>query len=193
MTVNINPKAVSEAIDRQSCHGMTKTWEDVARYAVLIEQMRPEVIVECGTFNGSSALWFAQFAPVITVDVDHSKIEGLKDRYPGRIEWVTGSSIDPAVVERVHGLVAGRRALVSLDSDHSRDHVYAELRAYSPLTRAGDWLVCEDGLHLAEHGTGPLAAIERFLLEEPGWFVDSKLEALHPVTMFPSGWLRRVR
>lgn len=193
MTVNANPEAVQEAIDRQGHHGMTKIWEDVARYAVLIEQMRPEVIVECGTFNGSSALWFAQFAPVITVDVDHSKIEGLRDRYPGRIDWVTGSSTDPDVVARVFELVAGRRALVSLDSDHSRDHVYAELCAYSPLTRVGDWLVCEDGLHLQEQGAGPLAAIERFLLGQPDWLVDSRLESLHPVTMFPSGWLRRIR
>jgi cephalosporin hydroxylase len=61
-----------------------------------------------------------------------------------RIRYLHGSSTDPAIVEQVQSLADGAEGvMVVLDSDHARDHVFAELEAYAPLvTRC--YLIAED-------------------------------------------------
>ena len=190
----IDVAASVAACDRQNHLGMTKTTEDVGRYERIITEYRPEVIIECGTWEGRSALWFARWAPVVTVD--------LSPR-PEAVEVLAGeplvtcvfgrSSVDPAVVAEVRDLVAGCRVLVSLDSDHSPGHVLAEMDAYSQLVQLGGWMVVEDGIVRYWWGCpGPLDAIEPWLAVRPQWVADVEVEDMHPVTLFPSGWLRRV-
>src|SRR5207249_1381655 len=61
-----------------------------------------------------------------------------------RLRMIEGSSIDPATVAEVHGLARGRRAVVVLDSNHTHDHVLAELEAYAPLVCRGGYCVVMD-------------------------------------------------
>jgi len=64
-----------------------------------------------------------------------------------RIRMIQCSSIAPEVVAQVQGLVAGKRHIpVSLDSNHTRDHVLAELEAYAPLTSVGSSYVVFDAV-----------------------------------------------
>jgi hypothetical protein len=58
-----------------------------------------------------------------------------------RLTYLTASSTDPQVVAQVAERAAGAGpVLVVLDSDHGRDHVLAELRAYAPMvTPAATW------------------------------------------------------
>ena len=66
----------------------------------------------------------------MTVDVN----EPPKPPQHHRLTYFTGSSTDPAIVEQIAAMIPeGSPVLVILDSDHSRDHVYAELQAYAPL------------------------------------------------------------
>src|SRR5204863_7054471 len=87
-----------------------------------------------------------------------------KPRPHPRIEYLTGSSLDPASVARALELAADRRAMVVLDSAHAAEHVLAELRAYAPLVGPGCYLVVEDtNLNgrpvLPAYGPGPAEAV----------------------------------
>lgn len=184
--------------------GMWKTTADLDRYRQVIEKTRPEVIVETGTRWGGTAAWLADtFAvQVITVDIAEPSYEA--QTWPG-VTFYVGSSTDPDVAARVAETVAGRRCMVSLDSDHHSPHVETEIRAYGPLVTPGCYLVVEDGLadlvsskEARRFGRqipavgGPLAAVVRELVGTPGWVRDLDVEALTPISHHPAGWWRRV-
>lgn len=180
--------------------GMLKFQQDLDRYEQIIAATAPEVIVETGTHTGASARWFADHGlQVVTIDVNpvHVPIE-----YRDRVTQVAGSSADPDVVAQVGDLVAGRRCMVTLDSDHSGPHVTAEIDAYGPMVSPGCYLVVEDGIfgygHSArvQHGLedmegSPLDAIGDRLLGNTDWSRDVAIEKAHPISHNPAGyWLR---
>jgi len=87
---------------------------------------------------------------VLGVDIDiraHNRaaIEGHPLAH--KIEMIQGSSIAPDVVAEVRRRAAGyRRVLVCLDSNHTHDHVLAELEAYAPLVSVGSYCCVFDTL-----------------------------------------------
>jgi cephalosporin hydroxylase len=99
------------------------------------------------------------------------------------------------VLAQVRDEAAGaERVMVILDSDHSRDHVLAELRAYAPLVSEGSYMIVEDtiaGQVDPDHGPGPDEAIEQFLKETDSFAVDEVCEKFM-LTFQPGGYLKRV-
>lgn len=95
--------------------------------------------------------------------------------------------------------------MVVLDSDHSRDHVLAELRAYGPLVTAGCYMVVADTLvgHLDEErapkkrsmlwfkGNEPLAALNDYMAETDIFEVDPVLNGKLVLSSSPGGYIRR--
>jgi len=174
---------------------------DVWAVQEIISETRPEVIVECGTLGGgSAALWASLLAMhgdgrVISIDVQ-PVLGTAAIELPivqERVEFVTGSSTHPAIVEQIRAACDGLRTLVILDSDHSADHVHAELDAYAPLVTPGSYLIVEDGFITSvddTHGPGPLEAVQRWLPAHPEFEVDRSRERML-FTFCPSGFLRR--
>jgi cephalosporin hydroxylase len=178
------------------------TWKvplDLWVYQELVWELRPGLIVETGTAHGGSALYLATLCEtvgrgeVVSVDIGH-----WPDRpaHP-RLTYLTASSTDPEVVAEVaeRARDAGT-VLVVLDSDHSRDHVLAELRAYAPLVTPGSYLVVEDtnvnGHPVYEaFGPGPMEAVQDFLKERDDFEVDRSREKFL-FTFNPGGWLRKL-
>ena len=173
---------------------------DLWTYQEILYRMRPDVIVETGTRRGGSAYFMASIfellgkGRVLTVDV---KRRPRRATHP-RIEFLSGSSADPAIVSQVHDAIGpGESVMVVLDSDHSAEHVLAELHAYAPLVHEGHYLIVEDtnvNGHpvYPEHGPGPTEALEAFLAEPAGqdFEVDRECERFF-LTMHPGGYLRR--
>ena len=174
--------------------------EDLWIYQEVIHETRPDVIVETGTAFGGSAHFFASLfdllggGRVVSVDLD---LRGDVPQHP-RVDYVQGSSTDPDIVEQVRERVRGaERVMVVLDSDHSGDHVLAELRAYAPLVTVGNYLVVEDTyLHgrplVPGFGPGPGDARDTFLRETSEFEIDRSRNR-YGLTQNPDGWLRRVR
>ena len=181
----IDVEASLALIESQVRGDMIKLPEDLRRYERVITADQPDVIVECGTFRGGSARWFhALGLDVVTIDVTtHPDATG------DGITWIVGSSTDPVIAGRVAALVAGRRTMVVLDSDHSAKHVEAEIRLYAGLVTPGCHLVVEDGIcRWMGWPNSPLDAIELLLVPDPRFERDEITESMHAVSMYPGGW-----
>jgi cephalosporin hydroxylase len=172
---------------------------DLWLYQELLTLDRPDVVVECGTKFGGSALFLANImdllghGEVLTIDIE---AQPGRPEHP-RITYLSGSSTAPDVVADVTARLAGRRAMVVLDSDHSEAHVHAELEAYSPLVPVDGYLIVEDtNVHgnpvRPEHPAGPGEAVRRFLAERDDFAVAAVGEKFL-FTFNPGGLLHRVR
>jgi cephalosporin hydroxylase len=193
--------------------------DDMIRLQEVIHRVAPDVIVETGVAHGGSLVYYASLCKalgrgrVVGVDIEirpHNKLALESHSLRDLITLVEGSSIDDAIVGRVQGLIRpGETVLVLLDSNHSRDHVRAELEVYAPLVSVGSYIVATDGVmqEVADAPRGqpswladnPVAAVHDFLgshsefvLEQPPWpFNESALD--RNVTHWPQAYLRRTR
>jgi cephalosporin hydroxylase len=172
---------------------------DLWVYQELLNEVQPQLVVETGTCAGGSALYLASCLDLIgrgrVITIDILEREGLPAHE--RIEYLTGSSTDAAIIERVrHEATAVSPVMVILDSDHSRDHVLGELRAYARFVTPGSYLVVEDtninGRPVERaFGPGPHEAVESFLREDPSFTRDTTCEKFF-LTFNPGGFLRRL-
>jgi cephalosporin hydroxylase len=172
---------------------------DLWLYQELLVRRHPDFVLETGTWSGGSALYLAMVLDyighghVITVDTE---AKADRPKHP-RITYLTGSSVDTAVILHVRETIGGTRAIVVLDSDHRAAHVYEEMVAYSPLVQLGDYLIVEDtnvnGHPVnSDFGPGPMEAVDQFLSENGGFVIDQRCERFL-MTLNPMGYLRRHR
>ena len=62
------------------------------------------------------------------------------------ITMIEGSSTEQKIVDEVRTHIPeDAKTLIILDSNHTYDHVLAELRAYAPLVSVGSYIVSTDG------------------------------------------------
>jgi cephalosporin hydroxylase len=171
---------------------------DLWVYQELVSELRPDLIVETGSWRGGSALYLATVCDSVgcgqVVSIDVAPQLPLPE-HP-RITFLRMSSTDPAALERVRAehSVDGH-VMVVLDSDHARDHVLAELRLWSRLVTSGSYLIVEDtnlnGNPVAPAwGPGPAEALRAFLAESHDFVADPMRER-HMLTANPGGFLRR--
>jgi cephalosporin hydroxylase len=172
---------------------------DLWIYQEILHEVRPDLIVECGTNEGGSALFFASICDLLTVGrvltVDLVEYPG-RPLHP-RITYLHGSSTDEEVVESVRAAAsAADKVMVVLDSDHTADHVYEELSRYAGLVTCGSYLVVEDtNINgwpvLSDFGPGPMEAVDRFLRQDDRFVIDGTREKFF-MTFNPRGYLRRI-
>lgn len=173
---------------------------DLWCYQEILTELRPGLVVETGTFRGGSARFLASVLDLLdtgrVLSIDIIEREPLPEHR--RIEYIVGSSIAPEVIEQVRRAADAAQGpvVVILDSDHSRDHVLAEMRAYAGLVTPGSYLIVEDtdvSGHpvLPRFGPGPAEAVDAFLAERADFTPDRERERFL-MTMNPGGYLRRL-
>lgn len=165
----------------------------------LLEETRPDLLIETGVAQGGSALYYASIfellggGEVIGVDLDTSGVTSAA-REHSRIRLVQGGSTDPEVVAELTEASRGKRTMVVLDSDHSAAHVLAELESLAPLVAPGCYLIVEDtaiGRPLGkELLPGPAEALAEWLAAGQPFEVDRSREKFL-LTGSPGGYLRR--
>lgn len=192
--------------------------DDLLRLQELVFRVRPEVIVETGIAHGGSLVFQASLCKlmgagrVIGVDVEirpHNRRAIEAHPLASYITLIEGDSIDPAVVEQVRAAVgSASTVLVLLDSGHTKEHVLAELQAYSTLVSQGSYIVAMDGImeQLAgaprtepdwEWNNPRRAALKfvqanpDFVVEEPG-FPFNEGVVTDRVTYWPDAFIKRV-
>lgn len=171
----------------------------------IIGEVRPDVVIETGTYKGGGAVFYASVLAllggtgrVITVDIkpQYEEAAGLK-LFRDRVEFIEGSSVSEEVVGRIAAEIKGARVLVTLDSDHRMSHVLRELRLYSKFVSVGSYLIVQDTAHNGHplrttYGQGPMEALEEFLKENADFVRDASREKFL-LTFHPKGYLKRVR
>jgi cephalosporin hydroxylase len=163
---------------------------DLLVYQDLIFELRPDLIIECGTADGGSAVYLASICEL----AGHGEVVTIDIR--GGDSYLQGETLSAQVLTRLENLVNGRESvMVLLDDDHTRDHVLEELRAYHRYVTPGSYLIVEDtniNNHpvFPEFGPGPMEAVEMFLRESTEFAVDRSREKFF-LSFNPGGFLRK--
>jgi cephalosporin hydroxylase len=187
---------------------------DIVALQEVIWETRPQLVIETGIARGGSLVLYASIlellgqGEVLGIDIDiraHNREAIEAHRLARRIRMIEGSSLDEAVVGEALGAAAvAERVMVVLDSNHTHEHVLAELRAYGPLVTVGQFLVVADTfveqIPAQEHrprpwgpGDNPATALHAWLEEVEGFEPDPFVNAKLLLTASPGGYLRRVR
>lgn len=169
----------------------------------LITELKPDLLIETGTWKGGSALYYAHImdmtghGKVVTIDNDP------KDNLPSnwRIKYLVGDCLSDEVVNQVKKLIpVNGHVLVNLDSAHYKDHILKEMEIYSKFVTVGSYMVVEDGIlgHPVKtkdkddnYVIGPYEAINEFLKSHPEFESDRTKEKFQ-ITANIKGYLRKV-
>ncbi len=203
--------------------------QDIVAMQELIWDIRPDLIVEMGIAHGGSLIFSASqlalmdmceaiesgepFDPatskrrVLGVDIDiraHNRAAIEAHPMASRIDMIEGSSIAPDIIARVQAVVDGyETVLVCLDSNHTHDHVRAELEAYAPMTSVGSYCVVFDTLiedmdddeypdRPWGKGNNPKTAVWDYLKTHPEFEIDKTIPEKLLITVAHDGFLKRV-
>lgn len=195
----------------------------------LIWKIKPDLIIETGIAHGGSLVFSASMLAqldicdaieageiidpkvsrrrVLGVDIDiraHNRAAIEAHPMASRIQMIEGSSIDPEVIEQVKQVAKGyQRILVCLDSNHTHNHVLAELEAYAPLLSVGSYCVVFDTIiedmptdmfsdRPWGKGNNPKTAIWEYLKSHPEFEIDKSIQHKLLITVAPDGFLKRV-
>ena len=176
---------------------------DIIVQQMIVSKTRPSVIIETGTAQGGSALFFATVMDALglgrIVSIDLEARANLP-MHP-RIEYIIGSSTSEAVVAQLDAIIRKTpgNVMMILDSSHTDAHVYSELKALSRFVTPGSFLIVEDTNiggnpvytdYAPEFGPGPRGALDQFLIENS----DFEVTDLHNAFFLShniGGYLRR--
>lgn len=204
--------------------------QDIVGLQELIWTVKPNVIVETGIAHGGSLILSASILAlldlcdaiannspldasassrqVIGVDIEirpHNRAAIEAHPLSRYITMIEGSSIEPATIENVRNMASGRgTTLVCLDSNHTHDHVLAELSAYASLVTQNSYCVVYDTLiedmgadmfpdRPWGRGNNPKTAVWEFLKSHSEFEIDRQMQQKLQITVAPDGYLRRVR
>ena len=204
--------------------------QDMVAMQELIWKVKPDLIIETGIAHGGSLIMSASMLALLDIceaiesgtvldpEVSKRKVLGLDidirqhnreaiEAHPmsSRIQMIQGSSIAPEVVEQVKDLAKNHKSiLVCLDSNHTHDHVLAELKAYAPLTSVGSYCVVFDTIvedmpksmfpdRPWGPGDNPKTAVWEYLKTHPEFEIDKSIDHKLLISVAPDGYLKRIK
>ena len=204
--------------------------QDMVALQELIWSVRPDLIIEMGIAHGGSLILSASALAlldytdavesgqpldpkaskrkVLGVDIDirsHNREAIEAHPMAHMIDMIQGSSIAPEIVSQVHELAKNyERVLICLDSNHTHDHVLAELEAYAPLTSKDSYCVVFDTIieDLPDEmfpdrpwgvGNNPKTAVWEYLKTHSEFEIDKSIDNKSLISVAPDGFLKRVR
>lgn len=216
--------------------------QDMVSMQELIWQVKPELMIETGIAHGGSLILSASMLALIDygeavvagkildhktsrrrvlgIDIDirsHNRAAIEAHPMAHKIDMIQGSSIATDIIAQVHEHAKGyERILVCLDSNHTHEHVLAELEAYAPLVSPDSYCVVFDTViedmpndmfpdRPWGPGNNPKTAVREYLrrLEEEGrtatdgvplhFEIDKMIENKLLITVAPDGYLKRTK
>lgn len=194
--------------------------QDIVAMQELIWKVQPDLIIETGIAHGGSLIFSAAMlelnaacggnadARVLGIDIDiraHNQTAIEQHPMYRRIDMLEGSSVDDVIVDKVRAAAKGKETvLVSLDSNHTHDHVLAELEVYAPLVTVGSYCVVFDTIvedlpdalypdRPWSKTANPKTAVYQWLPDHPEFEIDRSIDEKLLISVAPDGYLKRVR
>jgi len=190
--------------------------QDIIAFQEIVWNVKPEIIIETGIARGGSLILSASLlqllghGKVLGIDIDirkNNRNEIEKHPLGKRIKIIEGSSIDESVVKKIFKIAKGKKVLVSLDSNHTHDHVLEEMRLYSPLVTKGSYMIVFDTViedipsnaskfmkkRQWGKGNNPKTAVFEFLKTNNRFKVDYDMDKKLMMSAAPSGYLKCIK
>jgi len=190
--------------------------QDIIAMQEIIWEVKPDLIIEIGIAHGGSLICYASIlqlighGQIVGIDIDirkHNKKE-IEDHFifsQNRIKMIEGSSLSGDVLQQVKELAKGNeKIIVSLDSNHTHEHVLQELRLYAPFVSKGSYIVVFDTIvedlpegYFSEVrpwgiGNNPKTAVKDFLEENDQFVIDHEIDNKLMISVAPEGYLKRI-
>jgi len=202
--------------------------QDIVATQEIIWKVKPDLIIETGIAHGGSLVLRASILMMLDyceavesgtlldpqipkrkviggdIDIRSHNREAL-DKHPmrNRMELIEGSSIAPDIISKVHKLSKGyKRIMIFLDSNHTHNHVLAEMEAYAPLVSSGSYCVVFDSViedlpasvspdRPWGPGNSPKSALYKYLETNSDFMIDKDIQNKILITVAPDGYLLR--
>ena len=203
--------------------------QDMVAMMELIWQIKPDLIIETGIAHGGSLIMNASMLALLDMcdaieagtsidpSVSKRKVLGIDidireynrsaiESHPmsSRIQMIQGSSTDKDIIEKVYEISEQYKTImVSLDSNHTHEHVLAELDAYAPLTSLHSYCIVFDTIiedmpddmfpdRPWGQGDNPKTAVWEYLKTHPEFEIDKSIQHKLLITVAPDGYLKKV-
>ena len=194
--------------------------QDLQAWQEIIWEVMPDLIIETGIAMGGSLIFNASMLAILEIcgKIEKGQVLGIdiKIRSHNRkaiqahplgkkIAMFEGSSINDEIISKIREFAKDKkRILVLLDSNHTHDHVLAELRAYAPLVSIGSYCIVGDtGIEDTPDeafndrnwgkGNNPKTAVWEYLKENSNFLIDKYFDSKLILTASPDGFLKRVK
>lgn len=225
--IELGKKFISETLDTKYTYNFS--WlgqpiiqfpQDMIALQEIIWEVKPDMIIETGIAHGGSLIFHAtmltiletcgqiQNGKVLGVDIDireHNKIAIESHPMSNKITMFQGSSIDQEMISKVHKFAEeGKKILICLDSNHTHEHVLAELKAYAHLTSLNSYCIVFDTIvedmpkgksspnRPWDKGNNPKTAVLEYLKSHSEFEIDKSIQNKLLITVAPDGYLKRI-
>lgn len=184
--------------------------EDVMKVQEVIFETKPDYIIETGVAWGGSLLFYASIlesighGQIIGIDItipEHNRDIIMSSPGSNRIKLLEGSSTSEDIFMKVtKSLPTNSKVLLILDSNHTSEHVTAELNLWSPLVTSGSYIiVCDTIVEFIDapadrvrpwgKGNNPYTSVLKFLDDNERFTTENEYNRKSLTSFHPDGFL----
>ena len=174
---------------------------DYLNYQMIIDEVKPDLIIEIGTHFGGNSLYLADLLQLRnrgvlhTIDVNEYGDLSKLDLHP-RIKRFLGGYEN----YDLNQIMEFENVLIIDDGSHQYRDVLNSLNKFNKFVTTNSYFIVEDGVlselgYEESHEGGPLRAIEEFLKENKNFIIDEKWINFFGknATFNPKGYLKKIR
>lgn len=189
--------------------------QDMIAMQELIWEVKPDLIIETGIAHGGSLVFYASMlelignGSVLGIDIEirpHNRAAIEAHPMFKRIEMIEGSSVSEDTLAQVREKAKGKaKIMVVLDSNHTHEHVLAELNLYHEFVSLDSYLVVFDTVvedmpadydwspRPWRKGNNPKTAVWEFLKNNNSFEIQKHIDNKLLISVAPDGYLKKVR
>ena len=190
-----------------------QTPDDIITQQELIYKTKPEVIIETGVCWGGSTLLYNSLSKelpikkIIGIDIfiPHNLKKRLEKKCGKKLLLISGDSTDTKVVNRIKKITQKyKNFYIHLDSNHTFEHVYKELKIYSKFIKKNNYIIASDTIvneipkqlhrpRIWNKNNNPMIAVKKFIKENRNFKIDKKVNFKQLISSNPNAYIKKIK